>query len=834
MNAKIMSRPMFNGKAKKDINNIGIMQGFMDQGMDEPEEQSSEQSSERSTSDPEILMNNLRGDFRSPEARYMELAQMVGEEAASQTPPEVLAMLQTQLAQKNAGGIGALPGGQPPVAPPPPSGGIGSLPGGPGQTPAMPPAPAPGPAPLPQQAMPGGMAEPSPFPQGGAEQAPPTPDGLPPAHAATGMFVDQLSRMGPMMSQGLSSANQYLGRAAGMIPQFNLAREGGGALQAGSNLMRGPGGEIMRGAGTRLTSPMQMTVEQPTLTQGIATGARQMMDKLGGAMPAGSQTMARAAGVPMGAGVLGAMGFQTPAEARLADLNRQGFVDAGGKPAEQQFAEYKSKVAQIPDAAPVQVSPDDASRERNKFITQQQNAPANNEKANALRSAEMQKPTMDQFMQGQIDKGEMAAPPVAAATENAPAVSTDRLRTMLGSTPSTKSKIERAKELAPEYESLYKQAVGDNTEDRKMNALLLLADAGLKMARSRQPTPFMQISEGFADLPRGLAAMAAQAREEGIKVRSSAITSALSDISEQDKLAQAYRIEFLKGDNRVLVAMANRGGGKLEDAGMGGRNAVTRDGSFLGFSIDPKDSTVQSAIASRFTLRPTDNPFVVERGDAPTALETNKDERIRLGRALREQDNILNTIGGMKNDVMNAYSPGTWFSDVRNNIFVPVTNGLIRPDLDLAGAATRLKSGFNTISKSAAAAAETGRVSNQQQEWERENANSINDPTAFFKNPELAAKQLGALEALHRNARQQLLTQLGYESKDYSMNTPNIGTKNDPFIMPADPKDQKSMTRYLSSTIGKLQDNNATVYVRLPNGAVQPFNPSALRAMGQQ
>jgi hypothetical protein len=58
MNAKIMSRPMFNGKAKKDINNIGIMQGFMDQGMDEPEEQ----SSERSTSDPEILMNNLRGD----------------------------------------------------------------------------------------------------------------------------------------------------------------------------------------------------------------------------------------------------------------------------------------------------------------------------------------------------------------------------------------------------------------------------------------------------------------------------------------------------------------------------------------------------------------------------------------------------------------------------------------------------------------------------------------------------------------------------------------------------------------------------------------------------
>ena len=831
MNAKIMSRPMFSGKAKKNINNIGIMQGFMDQGMDEPEEQ----SSERSTSDPEILMNNLRGDFRSPEARYMELAQMVGEEAASQTPPEVLAMLQTQLAQQNAGGIGALPGGQPPVAPPPPSGGIGSLPGGPGQTPAMPPAPAPGPAPMPQQAMPGGMAEPSPFPQGGAEQAPPTPDGLPPAHAAQGMFMNQLSRMGPMMSEGLSSANQYLGRAAGMIPQFNLAREGGGALQAGSNLMRGPGGEIMRGAGTRLTSPMQMTIEQPTLTQGIATGARQMMDKLGGAMPAGSQTMARAAGVPMGAGVLGAMGLQTPAEARLSDLNRQGFVDAGGKPAEQQFAEYKSKVAQIPDAAP-------PAPPRGTTPPPPPTTSADNMRAQALRATMVPQyqPEEERSIEEQdarnaaIQPGGGASGGAGASGDFGPAVTNDRLRTMLGSTPSTKSKIERAKELAPEYESLYKQAVGDNTEDRKMNALLLIADAGLKMARSRQPTPFMQASEGFGDLPRGLAAIAAQAREEGIKVRSSAITSALSDISEQDKLAQAYRIEFLKGDNRVLVAMANRSGGKLEDGGMGGRNAVTRDGSFLGFSIDPKDSTVQSAIASRFTLRPTDNPFVVERGDAPTALETNKDERIKLGRALREQDNILNTIGSMKNEVMNAYSPGTWFSDVRNNIFVPVTGGLIRPDLDLAAAALRLKSGFNTISKSAAAAAETGRISNQQQEWERENAPSLANPTGFLQDRKLAAKQLGALEALHRTSRQQILTQLGYESKDYSMNTPNIGTEDDPFVMPADPKDQQSMTRYLSNTIGKLQNEKATVYVRLPNGAVQPFNPSALRAMGQQ
>jgi hypothetical protein len=36
----------------------------------------------RTPQNPEILMNNLRGDMRSVDARYQELAQMVGDEAA--------------------------------------------------------------------------------------------------------------------------------------------------------------------------------------------------------------------------------------------------------------------------------------------------------------------------------------------------------------------------------------------------------------------------------------------------------------------------------------------------------------------------------------------------------------------------------------------------------------------------------------------------------------------------------------------------------------------------------------------------------------------------------
>lgn len=54
---------------------------------------------DRTPDNIEIIANNLRGDMRSMDERYMELAQMVGE-SAFDTPPEVLALMQPQLAQQ--------------------------------------------------------------------------------------------------------------------------------------------------------------------------------------------------------------------------------------------------------------------------------------------------------------------------------------------------------------------------------------------------------------------------------------------------------------------------------------------------------------------------------------------------------------------------------------------------------------------------------------------------------------------------------------------------------------------------------------------------------------
>jgi hypothetical protein len=165
-------------KGKSDFEDVGIMAGFKDmmnapddeeelEEHDSYEEDNRDQRvSERRPDSPEILMNHLRGDMRSLDARRDELADMVGYKAAKETPDSVLAMLQPVLAKQQ--GLGTLPmdqGPQAPLPPPPPPGGIppaggpqsGPPPGG-LPPPPMPPGPG-GQPPMPMKMAHGGSVQ---------------------------------------------------------------------------------------------------------------------------------------------------------------------------------------------------------------------------------------------------------------------------------------------------------------------------------------------------------------------------------------------------------------------------------------------------------------------------------------------------------------------------------------------------------------------------------------------------------------------------------------------------------------------------------------------------
>jgi hypothetical protein len=775
MKNEILKRAMFAMPLSKESRNSGIMAGFEDEMPEEmPEEVESDMPQmARTPQNPEILMNTLRGDMRSVDARVQELAQMVGEEAAMDTPPEVLALLQAQLAGPQ-GGIGALPQGQEMAPPPmmPPQGG------------------------MPPQGMPPGPEGAGPFPQGGAEQAPPTPDGMPPMTAALGAFITPATRMAQMAGNKIgqvgSAANAALGRMF-MTPQ--------GISQPVLENVRGPGGrftaeQIVKG-GEALTAP--------TFTQGIMQGTAKLADQY----PRLAAMMAPAAG---------ALG--------IANAPRGGSSGPG-----------TDLMSQIPTDT---IEDKVANSVLNKppILTMGMEGPFTTTDPSQVRITTGPRPVPAEPVAEKPAFAPMAMEPVSADESGTPAeVGEEKKSTQefIKAAIKQKTRGERIKEGYAELAPLFQEILGDNKQDMKTNALLMLADAGFKLASSRQPTMAMAIGEAAAGIPKGFAALVAQAKDRDLKIKSTALSQAFSDVQEQDKYAQQTKLKLLDIDKELLKEMAKNRNGVVKDGGGGLRIAETKDGSFLGVSIDPKDPTVQNAVQSRFTLRDTDNPFVENRGPAPSSVETDKGERIKLTAQLRAFDNNLKVLENLKGTYAELYSPGTWFNDKVNNLLVPISGGLIRPDVNQAAAAQQIQTSMNSLMKNIAASGDSGRVAVQEQEWARQTAQSISDPTAFFQNKELAAKGFVTLEAGMRNARQQLLTQLGYENNDFVMRIPNTGTQNDPFVVPKDPEERQRMRNFLTSTIGRIQDPKATVTLRMPDNTLRNVSPpDLLRLMGSQ
>jgi len=137
--SKVLERKAFQDK-DADVENVGIMQGFIDMLTSEEDEPEDEQDMAvamgRTPDNPEILMNTLSGEMRSVDARREELADQVGYAAAMETPDSVLALLQIKQESEGIGGLPQnvspmIPPGNPPMMPPmasPPPGGIASLP----------------------------------------------------------------------------------------------------------------------------------------------------------------------------------------------------------------------------------------------------------------------------------------------------------------------------------------------------------------------------------------------------------------------------------------------------------------------------------------------------------------------------------------------------------------------------------------------------------------------------------------------------------------------------------------------------------------------------------
>jgi hypothetical protein len=573
----------------KSSRNSGIMAGFED----EMEEEDVKPMA-RSPQNPEILMNNLRGDIRSVDARYLELAQMVGEEAAMETPPEVLAMLQSQLAAQ--------------AAAPMPQGGIGALPQGAEMAPP----------PMMGQGMPPGMEGMPPFPQGGAEQAPPTPDGMPPLRAAEGAFATQdarreqmnsplympsLSRMNeltsgnvpeeqmtpqereflrsykfgmgftggtirdvaregfgrigsalsPYVQRGLSYADELAGRYFPGTFKAAPLTEGGrrAVVQGRESILQGADGPVM-GTGTRLTAANTLGFGQRPFSEIVDPAVRKLVEFSKKKVNPGV-----AAATTLAAMGVARRDLPPPRSAEeLAQVNALINQIPGpntplrdGRPAVRPEQVDPNAPAPAPAPAPDMAPPYEVIDE----------------------VAEDGQPTASSLLQRLVgDKQQFTYDPrIAGGGEGS--LRDDVTRTIRENIRKPekeqvfKTRGERIRAEYEETEPLFRELLGDTKADARTNALLLLADAGFKFASTYKPTMAMALGEALSGVPKGFANIVAQAKDRNIRIKTAALQEATNSINMQDKVARDFQLEAYRQSGRLAYAgMTAEGRERLE------------------------------------------------------------------------------------------------------------------------------------------------------------------------------------------------------------------------------------------------------------------------------
>ena len=583
MKDEVLKRGMFSQPMSKSARNSGIMAGFED----EMEEEDVKPMA-RSPQNPEILMNNLRGDIRSVDARYLELAQMVGEEAAMDTPPEVLAMLQSQFAAQAAppvpqGGIGALPQGAEMAPPPMMMGQEQGMPPGMGQEQGMAPP-----------MMPPGMEGMPPFPQGGAEQAPPTPDGMPPLRAADGAFATQDARR-QQMNSPLYIPDRFYELADGTIPPEQMTPEEKRFMNSYKFGMGFTGGTIRdvakQGMG-RISSALAPYVQRGlSAVDDFAGGflppnfrVTPMMTPAGNrrAMVEGGQNIKLDA---QGRPVFGTQGFGGDRFSRLEAANTLGFSRA---PLSENLAPLGRKIAEISGKkvnpgvsiatalAATGMARRDPSAPRSAEELAQVNAlinqiPGPNTPLRDGRPAVDGPSTSERPEDATISRinaqGDEVVP--FETPFNRPVKDTDEIirskmapvttrkfidQTIEAQKEEKKEKpLTRAERIKAEYaetEPLFREILGSTKSTARTNALLLLADAGFKFASTYKPTMAMALGSAMADVPRGFASIVAQAKDSDIKIKTAALQQAVSNIDVQDKVARDVMLRRMQDGAR--------------------------------------------------------------------------------------------------------------------------------------------------------------------------------------------------------------------------------------------------------------------------------------------
>lgn len=764
MKDEVLKRKMFSMPLSAKTTNVGIMSGFDDEDMEDTDEAEGELT-RRSPQSPEILMNNLRGDIRSVDARYEELAQMVGDEAAMDTPPEVLALLQGQMAQQQqpqAGGIGALP--QAPQVPPD----MGAMMGGqPQGAPPMPPQGMPPQAPMP---MDQGMQPPLQMAGGGYVQK--FAEGSGPQGVTRSPFLfspEQLAAMPGYDSRMPPDAQSIFGEPGleTVSPESYLF----GGLKAGQMGVRGLNALRSNYFTSRPQDPTQALLLQRLGSRGF----RGMAEDLAGAARSLPGQAVSGAKELLGAAKTGAKNLagvvaRNPVKATAAGVLGAGLLTSSMMGSEEPIAQGAPSSMPPEPQLPPPAAPEGAGAE-------------------------------------------------APATE--PGSAADMLGMLTGARTTAQEPgldaMGRTKKYASDYQKLFSEYLKGDKDAQQTQALLLLADAGLKLASTAKPGESFAsaLARSAEGVPAGLAQLGAKATERETAIKMMSLQSAIEKVSAEDKAVRDIQLKQLESQSELFKFMLqNNQFTTVEDLGAGLTRGVTKGGE-VKFSQDP--NVVAAAQRSPFTLNPATNPFTTLDSSRKPQVTTNKQTRAETEQRLFEVDALLGRLGESGPAVAQAFGMPAAAVNFYNNVFVPLGAS---PNMVNAAAVRELR---QTLVQArpvlARIGGRTGRLSNQQEEYQT--AVLGDEPGSWFSSPEIAGKNLQILNTDLLNYRQELLGQLGLDDRVIRAQTPGLGTANDPMVVPSEPQKRVAFANMIAQQFAGTP--NAPIFLKSPSGETARF-----------
>lgn len=354
---------------------------------------------------------------------------------------------------------------------------------------------------------------------------------------------------------------------------------------------------------------------------------------------------------------------------------------------------------------------------------------------------------------------------------------------------------------------VFEKYMGGDKEASQIQALFLLADAGLEYATKPARTGMMALANAFKRMPAGLAQIAAQEDARKTQIKGAALTSGLQTIAAEDKATALLQRELYK-------KMVDAGEVKPENLGAGLTAYTDKKGQDKGMRIDPQ--VANSFLDSRFTPQVTkdkegnvkgfDTPYASYVGTGQT-LVTDKGTREKIAEDISRKERSLSLMDQALTKYEKAFGPGAFLSNLKNNTLVPVLP--VDPNLLTEEQRTQIWFSMKNAVKALARSGDTGNIAVAEQKTYDD---LLGDkPGTFWSDSQTALKRMMTVRTMMANDRLASAAQLGWVNGEIQLEVPNLGTKSDPI-----PQDKLPYIANLAKANPKGQ-----VYIATPQGTQQ-------------